>query len=561
MAQHFQGIANQHNAQLGITQAQAEGDPNLAVEFMSNHMLNFLGNLAAFTAADLTPNADVPGPVAQAYADSINGITDAFQRVRQAFGDRRQRVVAEERIPIFSELHAFGNEANLPAVRDYRVETFSGLQSDKIDCLSFIRRLLQQCQMANLTENACIQMLTRHTLGPAANIVNFAVRDNVGLEEVVRRLEIRFADLMHPELARAKCEKITRASGETLAAVGLRIRIAARMAGRDERGNRLPEEETRIARRTFRSLLPAEIQIDLDSQESLRLRSGQAAWDYESYVERATELESRLDIYKNRDKVTSNHESKSKVGSRGSRNSGSVLFMDGSGKLDGSDSENEESRDSENRTFAVTSENTLQNAQNSGSTSDSNNDVTQLMVSFFNEQLSRAHKDRGEMERRYRSLERRSREGRYRDRSNSASSSSKYSSRDKDRYRNRSNSQNRRPSSSNYERNHRSHSKENKRSGSPHPNHFIKPSDVNCTDDECIKCGRSGHFYREKDKCHLYLFPLIGSPCPNCKKGGHLPAHCTNPSNPGGKVDPGKVLALAKQVAALATSKKSDSKN
>jgi hypothetical protein len=46
MAQHFQGIANQHNAQLGITQAQAEGDPNLAVEFMSNRMLNFFGKFS-----------------------------------------------------------------------------------------------------------------------------------------------------------------------------------------------------------------------------------------------------------------------------------------------------------------------------------------------------------------------------------------------------------------------------------------------------------------------------------------------------------------------------------
>jgi hypothetical protein len=563
MAQHFQGIPNHLNANLGITADQAQGDPNLSIEYLANQMLGYLGHQAAFMQAHLGQNAP-PADVIQDYAQSLTDMVDAMQRVRTAYGDRRQRVVAEERIPIFSEIHAFGNVNDLPAVRDYRVETFSGLPSDKIDCLSFIRRLLQQCQVANLTEQACIQMLTRHTLGPAANIVNFAVRDNADLEEVVRRLEIRFADLMHPELARAKCEKIVRAAGETLAAVGLRIRIAARMAGRDERGNRLPEEETRIARRTFRSILPAEIQLDLDSQESLRLRSGQGPWPYETYVERATELESRLDIYKKRDKVSGNDSSsKSKSGSNASRNSGSVLFVK-SGRTSDSDSESDSSEESGNgKVLVTTSENTARNAETTPVLSD---ELASQMVTFFNDQLARAQKEQVDLQRRYRSLERRSRDGRYRNRSNSATSS-RYPSKNSE-HRNRSNQRNSNSSSSSRrdkdrDRYHRSQSKESKhRSPSPHVNNMIRPSDVNCSSDECIKCGRGGHFFRDKDKCHLYLFPLVPEACSNCKKGGHLPHHCSNPPAKDGKVDRGKVLALAKEVAKYTKEQeKSKSKN
>lgn len=477
-------IANHYRANLHLTPVQQQENPIVAEEAANNadaRILYALGRLLRHVELA----AGAPNGIHQEMAEALSLCANIRERTGIAMQTRRENLAAEERVPIYSELPANGNNAVLPGIRDYKVETFSGIETDKVNCLSFIRSIFKECSTRGLTHEAAVNMLDKHTTGPAKHTLEIAQQDGVGLEETVRRLEVRYAGLTHPELARINCEKITRKEGEILATVGQRIRMAAKMAARTDRGVIIPQEEEKIARRVFRTILSPDIQQDLDNQEILRRRTGQTDMSFETYVERASELEARLKLYQSRLKS-----GKLQGSTQGSQPSASVMLM-------------------EQQMNSPVAFETHEEAPQQSSNADMNSVMT-----FYMQQMKRMEKENDGYKRKFDQYQRRGR--------NSSTSSSHRGDRSRSQSQGRSNSQNRgrgRDRDSYFQG----------RNPSPHAKKWVTPTDVNCHQGECIKCGKMGHFAKEKDKCYLGHIPLVPMPCPKCTKGGHLPEHCPSP--------------------------------
>lgn len=458
-----------------LTPNKQRSNPSVAAEAINNHDLQLLYRIARIFR-HVTLHADAPAEAHTELADALNLAVAIRGRNARALQVKREASSAEEQVPIFSRIHAFGNVDDLPAIRDYKIDNFFGEPKDKLDCLAFIKQILRECENRNLSEAACIRMFGRHCRGSAESLIEFSIADGDDLENLIRRMEIQFAGLKQPELARARCEKITRNPGETLASLGLRVRLAARMAGRNNQGMVIPGEETRIAMRVFRMGLSTQVQTQMDTLETHRRSNGLPDMTYDNFVAKAHDMESRNELYENRP-VNKQME----AAKNGSKTSGTIMMAE--------------------------AQNTVQ-FEDDKAPSSVPDPGTNMVLALYMQQFQKLEKEKEEYKKKYDNLDRRNR-----DRSSSRSRSYE---------RGRSHSRNRSDSQS---RGKRSNSSQ-KRQQSPHPKKWTLPAEVNCHQGECVKCGKVGHFAKETEKCYLGHIPLVPIACPKCKKGGHLPEHC-----------------------------------
>ena len=59
------------------------------------------------------------------------------------------------------------------------------------------------------------------------------------------------------------------------------------------------------------------------------------------------------------------------------------------------------------------------------------------------------------------------------------------------------------------------------------------PLELNCGRDQCMRCGRQGHyaFGRTAELCPIRMQPIVNVPCTKCKTGGHMAEVCPNVPN------------------------------
>jgi hypothetical protein len=468
--QHYNNIPNNFNNDVPNVAAANQEDVTLATANMFNEFARLAPALGAILA-HVGAAGDAQHTEA---AEALQRLSNLAGQTVQATQRTRERVRNEDKIPIFTQIPAVpGQQDNLPGARDYKIDTFTGAAGDKVDCLTFLRQICDQATASGLSRLGTKRLISRHTTGEASQIVQFALKDNADLEEVCRRLETRFAGLVHPEVAMVKCQNATRQANETLTALGQRIRAMAQMATRDKpNAQQQLAEEVALAHRVFKGLLPPQVRQAMDAKENIRLQSGKPAWDYTAYVNMAADVETQVTIYRQRPAAQ-------QTGSAGgSQRAGTTFLVDPGVDTPVYDS--------------IQESQALQEAQNNKQAAElPQTDLGMILrvVGDLKNSIHGVRQEVQEVDRRARSRERRS-AGR------------------------------------------RGNTPSGDRKRSPHPGsrgnslNRIHPADVNVRPDECMKCGIEGHLSRDKDLCPLASFTLTDKPCPRCKKGGHVEKVC-----------------------------------
>lgn len=169
-----------------------------------------------------------------------------------------------------------------PDMRSYRIADFKGdretCAKDTYACIDWLNRLMRMCDNKQLTHECCKSLIQTHATHEAGRTVRNAINDSKSLLELVIDLEVNYAGLMQPDLALETCRNITRNDGETLRALGERIRLVAEMAtrARDD-----PQKAAlQLANDTFLAAIRPSLKVELRSKLDDRRRQGENAPDY-----------------------------------------------------------------------------------------------------------------------------------------------------------------------------------------------------------------------------------------------------------------------------------------
>lgn len=543
-----------------------------------DNMVNQLARLAPTLGAVIGNANPTPGEQA-ALGDALRGIADASAQTKAAAELRKQRTEAKTKIKIYSTLPVMGQNVALPAVRDYKVLDFTGEKGCKTNCLGFLRQVLNQCQASGLTNAACIAMIDRHTQGLANSVARIAAEEDGDLEEVVRRLEIRFAALDHPEEAYAACQRIVRNSGEDLNELGFRIREQASMATRELPVATKTAEAQKLSKRVFRGLLSTMVQTQVDTNELTRLQAGHPPFKYADYVSNAATIEKQYGMYNARLTNQPGIQATDATGAafavrpaiKQPTSTHTVAFQTPEPKTEPS-----EDLQTVIHLLKEVAEQTKQNYQTSGLATQEQPHQTLANPVYsgqnrpnFNSQNAPRQNNIGQMQESHQGnngyFRRNNQQGDYhrsdnhnddypsrRDRFQRNDSQNDYdrprqSRRDRSysRDNNYQNHQNdyRDNSRGRYDPRNRSNSRGRNnysRGNSPYPRQdnqynrrdssanrvVYNPKLFNVEPHECLKCGIAGHSIRDGSKCYLHRYPLASEPCSKCKKGAHLAQTC-----------------------------------
>lgn len=256
--------------------------------------------------------------------DNINrqdrdNIADALQMFGERAG-RAERVVQAAKtrtgfqmnVPLMTELPNFVNHNVdvIPAQRDMpKVERFTGSEkAHKLssDCRVFLEAVMEVSLQHHLTENATKRLMKMLSGGNAAVMIGDMIRRHSPLEEIVRQMEVMYAGLKDPDSAQRECQGIVRIPGETLPALGERIKHLAFMA------SRLKPEPMQageiLGKDTFLNCLIPSVRMEMKNRDRQRLLSGFAQFSFNELMEDSRQAEQERqfarEIYRSKGGIT-----------------------------------------------------------------------------------------------------------------------------------------------------------------------------------------------------------------------------------------------------------------
>ena len=180
----------------------------------------------------------------------------------------------------------------MPNFREYKIPEFSGSDEEKgISCLDWLTRVVEQAETSALTYLQTIQLMRRHSSGPAAKVIETAHRTHDNLEETIRNLEIRFAGLKAPEEARDMVNVMTRNADEPIAVFATRVRHMAFMATRALDNS--VEKELELTKTNVMRCLRGHTKFTLQEREKTRKLQGETEFTISAFVAAIEDLETR----------------------------------------------------------------------------------------------------------------------------------------------------------------------------------------------------------------------------------------------------------------------------
>ena len=226
--------------------------------------------------------------------EALNEVLAAIDTYMDTENELANRLRGETVVPISTPLPEFGNVDDLPNERDVRITYYTGGHDDRISCLTWLEKVALACGVHNLTAEASANMLERYAQGEAAEELAACRRQQMNFEEMVRRMEIRFAGMVTPEEARKMCLETRRNRNELLPAFGTRVYNRAWLAFRDRPVDERNDAAVKLAIEVFKAELSESTKQILRNEEIAYMGNGNPPWSFAEYVARATRLESNM---------------------------------------------------------------------------------------------------------------------------------------------------------------------------------------------------------------------------------------------------------------------------
>jgi hypothetical protein len=240
---------------------------------------------------DLTEN--------QQEKESLQGHLEEIKKDEKAYQVAIDIASRERQTPTCTVLPEFGTDTCLPDAKQFKVPTFYGKPTSKndINCITWLNRICEIIRIKRLTEEASLNLMYRHMGGEAMEVLDTARRDKVSFPELIRSLEVRFAELQHPDLARRELSRITQRPSETFGQLLSRIRAKARMATRED-GARAMENELEMTKQQFISCLPQQVYYAFRESERARNARGEPDFNCNELYEEVCRIERSMDTSK-----------------------------------------------------------------------------------------------------------------------------------------------------------------------------------------------------------------------------------------------------------------------
>ena len=374
-----------------------------------------------------------------------------------------------------------------PTPRDYKLDKFKGdfnrCQKDPQICLGWLQEITSIMAVEKLTEDAAKDFLLRNVSRRALTLVQAAMDRKESLQAIIVELETTFAGLRPPEEALRMCRTLTMKRHESPAAFGLSVEFYAKMACRDKSN---PAEATeQLAKDCFLAGLEPNLQTAFKSELEMRRRLGEQELNFHALMQDAVRKQQTL---KTMQRAQRERSPPSRSGGRSQLSGSHVHFSaaiedasDISDEEQTSDSDENEELEGERECFAVTQKN--RNAP-PVRYRDLRNGKAPPAPTRENKKKPDARRDEAVFQ---------------------------VSAFDDDN------------SVAIYQITGEQRAKSER----------IRFEDLNISTGECAKCGLRGHYaFGESAKaCPLRAEILQRTPCPNCKKGGHLANKCIRKLN------------------------------
>lgn len=173
------------------------------------------------------------------------------------------------------------------------LEVFKGT-ANKQTCLSWLSRIMSTARQAALTDNAIILLMKAKSQDEAFDSIEQDLRERQGLEEIVITLERKFAGVVLPDQARAKCNNMRREGSEMLSVLGNRINKMARIATRGILDNAERNRQTQeLTINNLKRNLPSQTKHDLEERISVRRSQGLPEFSMSAFMAECDAIEQR----------------------------------------------------------------------------------------------------------------------------------------------------------------------------------------------------------------------------------------------------------------------------
>lgn len=292
------------NRTLGATAQDGQHQTNLLLEAM---MQKFQKLAQQIDPAVLTDRQDALTDIGGDMDDLLATMTHTktvSEAARKAAGGQTNVAICTE-IPDFERKDPVDNtrllyrETDLPRTRDYKIPPLTGKLDDPFETRATLYRIMQLAEQRRLNEQTSITLLLEFSTGQITLLIQKAQKAGIGLEGILREIELRFGGLKDPMEARRQLDLAQRHRGETLIALGARLDELAFMATRLE-AHEPDVQQVALADRIFLNLLPGTLQREVNRVNRTRRFAGQEELKGNALYAQANALEIENHLIANR---------------------------------------------------------------------------------------------------------------------------------------------------------------------------------------------------------------------------------------------------------------------
>ena len=237
-------------------------------------------------------DAVIPAPARAA----VNNIAAHARLALAASNVSQTREQATRELRPLTRLPAveFGDQINIANIRMHNVPTFTGMDTDALDVVRWISRIITLAVSHRLTFAATTNLMVQGSSGGAADYIEQMRDEGKTLNQIVQQLEMRYGDLCTPEEARVKTNNMVRKEDEGLPEFIDRLRLMARMSCRltDDDDARRQAIDT-LVEGNIRRVLPTSVRNALEERVINRSRMGLPAFTAREIEKECLDLERR----------------------------------------------------------------------------------------------------------------------------------------------------------------------------------------------------------------------------------------------------------------------------
>jgi len=221
---------------------------------------------------------------------TVDQIVNNAPVVRHLNTTIRNRMQNIRTTPLMTVLPTFGHEHDLPKRRDYHINTLGETADpNPTQCQSWLRRMTEISTRFHLSADTFIELMAENSAGRVNAIIHDGILERSTAEEVVREIELHFGGLKTPEQARVECTQVLRTPGESLQKLAERISDLAKMACRLDPDRTVAQDA--LAKRTFLDGVSPELRLQLVAREESRVGAGNSPWTFRDIQSEAIKME------------------------------------------------------------------------------------------------------------------------------------------------------------------------------------------------------------------------------------------------------------------------------